>query len=290
MPNPKLRRSRYWRNISSSHTCRGGKKDWFILVSYIVAAVGESEGKEHTDPPLSFSFRNNGNILVTKKNAEILRPFRREQRWKVLPPSGVCVDCTSTGGLKNASSLAVITLEIAFFLPFHWSGFTYHTWRNLLIQSSPSDCGFCYQTATSFPDSRKPIAAFGLPHSHPGPHWSASEHPLYPPPSSGCHWWRPAWGPPADLHSGSRPRRPPGCPGPWTWCRRRQIPGLWCEAACWLDRTAQTVAPRGAACLMRCHYGAPTHVPSIQPWHAGGYLIMEEREKGAEGWKEGVTM
>lgn len=225
-------------------------------------------------------------------HSQIMATFQQKRMQKFKGPSGgntdgkCChlvafyMDCTYTGGLKNASSLAVITFEIAF-LPFHSSRLIHHTWRNLLIQSSESVCGFCYQTATFFSDSQKPIAAFGLPHSHPGPHWSAGEHPLSLLPSSGCHWWRPTWGPPADLHSGSRPRRPPGCPGLWTWCRRRQIPGLWCEAACWLDWTAQTVAPRGAACLMRCHYGALTHVPSIQPWHAGGYLIMEERGEEA---------
>lgn len=218
----------------------------------------------------------------------MLRPLRNTKRWKVLPPSGFYMDCNYKGGLKNASSLAVATFEIAT-APFHSSRITYYTSRNLLIQSSESVGGFCYQRATFLSCSRKPVAAVGLPHSHLGPRWWASGRPPSLLPSSGCHWWRPPWGPPGGRHWGSRPRRPPGCPGLWTWCRRRWNPGLWCAAACWLGWTARTAAPRGAACPTRCRCGGLTHVPSTRPWHAGGYLILEERG-GCSGGKEGATM
>lgn len=104
-----------------------------------------------------------------------------------------------------------------------------------LIQPSESLCAHHYwMTAFSSYHQRMLSAAFGPPRSHPGPHWSAGGRPPCRLPSSGSQWWRLPSGPPADLRSGSRPRRPPGCPALWTWCHRWWNPGLWREAASWL--------------------------------------------------------
>lgn len=196
------------------------------------------------------------------------------------------MDCIYKGGLKNASNLPVTTISIV--IP------TISVFKvNIIcpkashqsIQPSESLCPHHYWM-TAFSYHWRPLAAFCLPHSHPGPHWSADGRPPCLLPSSGSQWWRLPWGPPADLHSGSHSRRPQGCPALWTWCRRRWNPGLWHEVASWLGWTTQTAAPRAAACPRRHRYGVLTHVPSIRPGHAGGYLIMEKRG-GSSGGKEG---
>lgn len=88
-----------------------------------------------------------------------------------------------------------------------------------------------WMTAFSSYHWRLLSAACGPPRSHPGPHWSAGGRPPCLLPSSGSQWWRLLSGPPADLHSGSHPRRPRGSPALWTWCRRQWSPGLWHGAA-----------------------------------------------------------
>lgn len=212
--------SHYWLTPQSSHACFFSEQEEkkiqfypFIVQCSICAWIREK--RTHRPIDTLFPFINNGDIS-TEKNAEIVRPVRKTNTWKVLPSSGFYMNRNYKGGLKNASCLAVTTLKQHF---YHFIRQGLH--RNLLKQSSGSVCGFCYQMATFFSYSQKHVAAFCLPHSHPGPHWSASERSLSLLPSSGCHWWRPPWGLPADLHSGSRPRRPRGCPGLWTWCHRR---------------------------------------------------------------------
>lgn len=116
--------------------------------------------------------------------------------------------------------------------------------------------------------------------SHPGPHWWAAVHPRCPRRSSGTPSGTPLWAPPAALRSGSRPRRHPGCPTRWTWCRRQWSPGFWILARSWPGWTAQTAAPEAGVCLRtRCCEG-PTRAPGTRPARAVWCLRTGQEEGG----------
>lgn len=126
-------------------------------------------------------------------------------------------------------------------------------------------------------------AAGGPARSRPGPHWWAAARPRCPRRSSGSLWGTPLWAPPAALHSGSLPRRRPGCPAPWTWCHTRWSPDSGISAQSWPGWTTQTAAPKADVCLKTRCYEEQTRAPSTRPALSGGHLGMGEAEGEERG-------